>query len=83
MLVSFSKQLNQNFEQSIDRTSNAGRCWKVMEMLPLLWQGVRYTHQSHIAVASGNSLEDNYVVAMLKALNIGWYTNGESEEKGE
>ena len=55
----------------------------MMEMLPLLWQGVRYTHQSHIAAASGNSLEDNNVVAMLKALNIGWYTNGESEEKGE
>ena len=53
-----------------------------MEMLPLLWQGVRYAHQSHIAGASEDIIEDKNVNAMLSMLHTGWYTNGASEEKG-
>ena len=55
----------------------------MMEMLPLLWQGVRYAHQSHIAGASEDIIEDKNVNAMLSMLHTGWYTNGASEEKGE
>ena len=51
MFANKARELYQSFEHSTDRTTNAGRCWKVTERLPSLWQGVRYTHYSHIARA--------------------------------